>query len=129
MFQNISVKEALQLALDYKALLIDIRTEEEFRKGHLPTAVWVSEENLREMLRKETELSKILYCNYGNYSLRLALELAEEGYEIYSIVGGYHAYEGYVERKKDQLWTMEWKHTGAMPEQNRLPDGTAAKIS
>lgn len=116
MFQNISVKEALQLAMDHKALLIDVRSEEEFKKGHLPTAVWFSEKKLKEAIKEETDLLKILYCNYGNYSLRLAIELAEEGYEVFSIVGGYHAYEGYVEKKKDQLWTMEWKYTGVMSE-------------
>lgn len=113
MFQNISVKEAFRISMDRKALLLDIRSEEEFRRGHLPTAVHCQEENLRELFEQEPDLAKILYCNYGNYSLKMAVELSEEGYEVYSIVGGYHAYDGYVETTKGRLWTMEWKSTGA----------------
>ena len=112
MFHNISVKEALKLAYGKQARLLDVRTEEEFRKGHLPTAVLAEEGSIREFLKMEPELIKILYCNYGNQSLKMARDLSLEGFEVYSIVGGYHAYEGYVETEKGRIWTMEWKSTG-----------------
>lgn len=109
MFYNISVKDALKLAIGQKAILLDLRTEEEYRKGHLPTAILADESHLKEQLEWETRLMKILYCNFGNYSLQMARDLAEDGFEVYSIVGGYHAYEGYVETEKNKIWTMEWK--------------------
>lgn len=109
MFHNISVKDALKLALSGKAQLFDIRTEEEYKKGHLPTAIFVKTEKIREHLNKSDEFLPILYCNYGNTSLQFARELSEEGFLVYSIVGGYHAYEGYVELQKNRVWTMEWK--------------------
>lgn len=150
MFENISVKQALKLAYEKKAVIIDIRGEEEYRRGHLPMAEQVAEGHLKGWLeerrkqtevqwsgyertqggtephkdgrqKRETELEGrrgadlqgekiILYCAYGNQSMRLAREYGEAGYpNMASIVGGYHAYEGYVEAQKDQLWTMEWK--------------------
>lgn len=109
MFHNISVKDALKLAFSGKAQLFDMRTEEEYKKGHLPTAIFVKTERIREHLNKCDEFLPILYCDYGNASLQLARELSEEGFFVYSIVGGYHAYEGYVELQKNRVWTMEWK--------------------
>ena len=134
MFENISVKYALKLAYEGKAILYDLRDEDSYKMGHLPTAIRIEEDSLEQELGKwikkndefdvnakyrilenygkqEASGKKIiLYCDYGNRSLRLAKELTEKGYDnIASIVGGYQAYEGYVERKKSDFWTMEWK--------------------
>ena len=116
MFENISVKNALKMAYGGKAVLYDIREEASYKKGHLPTAKHIEEEDVEEELRrrkkgrnKEVVLA-VFYCDYGNRSMRLARELSEKGYSrIGSMVGGYHAYEGYVEIEKNALWTMEWK--------------------
>lgn len=112
MFENISVKEAIRLAMAKKAWLLDIRETEDYQAGHLPTAIQVSEESVRAYLKQRPDIWKILYCDFGNQSMRLARELDEEGYQVASIVGGYHAYEGYIEKKKDEMWTMEWKNNG-----------------
>lgn len=129
MFENISVKNALKLAYEGRAVLFDIREEEEYKIGHLPMAEHVPEEILVSRVKEErrkkdisqfgdgiqNQMQKkiILYCAFGNQSMRLAKELSEAGYKnIASIVGGYHAYEGYVEAQKNQFWTMEWKSRG-----------------
>ena len=112
MFENISVKEALRLAMEKKADLLDIRRESDYQKGHLPMAVWVREGRIREYLGKNPQRKKILYCDFGNQSMRLARALDEEGYEVASVVGGFRAYEGYIEKKRDEMWTMEWKNNG-----------------
>lgn len=116
MFENISVKQALKLVYEKEALLFDLRGEEEYRKGHLPMAELVAEEELFSRLteeKKKGDKKIILYCAFGNHSMLTAREYAEAGYEnMASIVGGYHAYEGYVEAQKNQLWTMEWKRRG-----------------
>lgn len=112
MFENISVKEAIRLAMAKKAWLLDIREQEDYEAGHLPTAVWAGEDFVREYLKIRPDVLKILYCDFGNQSMKLARELDEEGYQVASIVGGYRAYEGYIEKKKDEMWTMEWKNNG-----------------
>lgn len=115
MFENISVKEALKLAYEGKAILYDLRDEASYKIGHLPTAIRIEADQLegelkRSIVGKEEDSKIILYCDYGNRSIWLAKELTEKGYpNIASVVGGYQAYEGYVETKKSYFWTMEWK--------------------
>ena len=110
MFQNISVIDALKKTMSGDAVLIDLRTEEEFRAGHLPMAVHGGEK-IDNILKKNKDKAVILYCSYGNLSLKMAKEYGEEGYQLYSIVGGYHAYRGYIEIRKNDMWTMEWKNS------------------
>ena len=118
MFENISVKNALKLVLEGTAYLYDIREPAAYRRGHLPIAVNIRAEEMEEELKKKQHLRSngmrtILYCDYGNQSMRLARELDEKGYRgIASMVGGYQAYEGYVEMQKKDFWTMEWKERG-----------------
>jgi len=119
-FENISVKDALKLAYEGKAYLYDMRENASYMKGHLPTAENIPKEAVEEQIKRIRKGEKrsiliVLYCDYGNRSMYLAKELAEKGYEqIASMVGGYHAYEGYVEAKKNALWTMEWKESGKL---------------
>lgn len=110
MFENISVKEAIRLAMADKARLLDMREEKSYQDGHLPTAIWVTEAKVRDYLSKNPGIKQILYCDFGNQSMRLARDLDQEGFQVASIVGGYRAYEGYIEKKRDKIWTMEWKN-------------------
>ena len=118
MFETISVKTAIKLSREGRAVLYDIRDEISYQKGHLPTAKHVTKDLMESELRRNFKLQRgnmviVLYCDYGNQSMRVAKELSEKGYRgIASMVGGYHAYEGYVEMKKNNLWTMEWKKRG-----------------
>lgn len=118
MFENISVRTALKLIYEGKGFLFDIRDEKDFKKGHLPMAVHGNKEMIRKKIEELGERNSyekkmpyiIIYCDYGNQSMRMAKELAEEGYSnLASVVGGYHAYEGYVETERQNFWTMEWK--------------------
>lgn len=112
MFENISVKEALRLAIAKEAWIFDIREEKIYQEGHLPTAIWAPEERIRDFIVKKPKRKQILYCDFGNQSMRLARELDEEGFPVASVVGGYRAYEGFIEKKKDKIWIMEWKNPG-----------------
>ena len=122
MFKNISVKDALKLAYEGKALLYDLRTQDAYAKGHLPLARNFESNEMEEELKKNIDLHRkgvlvVLYCDYGNQSMRVAKELSDKGYQrIASIVGGYQAYEGYVEAQKKDFWTMEWKERGTAGE-------------
>jgi rhodanese-related sulfurtransferase len=100
MFENVSIKEALRLAAEGKAMLIDLREREAYQEGHLPDACWAGEENMWDCIKKTPDVFKIFYCDFGNQSMKVARKLDEEGYPVASIVGGYHAYEKYLESKK-----------------------------
>ena len=71
MFDLISISEAIKRSYDSEGLIVDVRSEEVFKKGHLPMAV--------------------------NDSV---------GIHAYSVVGGIMFYKGYLEKEKNDLWTM-----------------------
>lgn len=70
--------------------LIDIRGEHSYELGCLPGAVCHSIERVRE---QGAELLKnkitVLYCIQGVLSMELAHEFAQQGYQVYSLTGGY----------------------------------------
>lgn len=77
------------------ALLIDLRSREEFRRGHVRGAVnipYMEAENRLTDFPGEKTL--ILYCSRGGASLKLAKQLAKLGYKTRSVIGGFSAYRG-----------------------------------
>lgn len=76
-----------------KKLVIDVRKREDFEKETYPGAVHIYWEDFGEHL---SEISKdvpvYLLCYTGARSDEIAEELSGEGYEIYSIEGGFHSW-------------------------------------
>ena len=72
-------------------LLIDVRTPEEFRTGHLPEAVNLELDHLRENLDKlPRDKEIVLYCAIGLRAYIACRILTQNGFDrIYSISGGY----------------------------------------
>ena len=73
--------------------LIDVRSEISFNFGSIPKAINIP--NIMEAER-DGSLSKtdklILFCMHGTQSLELAYQLAEMGYNAYSLAQGYGAW-------------------------------------
>lgn len=90
--------------LDYyvnskRAFIIDLRSSEEYKKGHIRGAVSVPYESGHMGFRPPKEKEIILYCERGSHSLIAARELVKEGYRVRSVIGGIRAYRGmYLER-------------------------------
>ncbi len=71
-------------------VLVDIRDEASVNYGTIPGAVHILQERLSEEKEKFSRDKKvILYCTKGVFSKEKAEELRKEGYEAYSLVGGY----------------------------------------
>lgn len=71
-------------------VLVDIRDEAAVNYGTIPGAVHILQERLSEEKEKFSRDKKvILYCTKGVFSKEKAEELRKEGYEAYSLVGGY----------------------------------------
>lgn len=75
-------------------ILIDLRDEEDYRKGHIngakniPYECWqVEKENW--VHRYDTV---VFYCERGNQSMYAAKEMNKRGYYAISIAGGYQGY-------------------------------------
>ncbi len=87
-----SVKEvAERIQANRGVLLLDVRTEKEWRQGHIKGAHHIP---LHELTRRSSELDKhknkeiICYCQTGNRSIRAALRLKHLGFSTASMKGG-----------------------------------------
>lgn len=78
------------------AVIIDLREPEQFRAGHVATAInlpygeW--EDGKSVIFSKNQTL--ILYCDRGGASLDAARKLSKKGYRTRSVIGGFEAYRG-----------------------------------
>lgn len=89
----ITVEEAHRaLASDMEYQLIDVRTVDEFKEGHLPGAVniCVTDDNFeKQLIHLDKNKPVYLYCRSGKRSARAAEILTQKGFkEIYDVKGG-----------------------------------------
>ena len=74
-------------------LVIDIRSEQDYIKETYPGAKHIFWEEFMEQIGEiPLELPVYLFCYTGQRSDEIAEDLSEQGYEIYSIEGGYRSY-------------------------------------
>jgi rhodanese-related sulfurtransferase len=84
-----------------KVQIIDLRTPELYNKGHIPTAVNVQYDELEAYLPKlNKEVNTVVYC-YDitcHLSAKGALLLAQKGYRVQELVGGFNTFaeKGYT---------------------------------
>ncbi len=76
-------------------LLVDVRTPEEFAKGHLENARnvnWLAEgfRSYFDSIPKDRKL--FLYCKKGGRSAKAAAVLDSLGFEVIDLIGGYDAF-------------------------------------
>ena len=88
-------------AADY--VLADMRSEETRAYGMLPNALAVLPEALSAFARENAEKKLVLYCAHGEASLTAAEQLQEEGFDAYSLKGGYLAWlRDAMEKQNDE---------------------------
>lgn len=78
------------------AQLIDVRTPEEYRKGHIPNAKNINffeSDFLIKILNLDASKAVYVYCQSGMRSRKACRILSENGFkEIYDLKGGYLAW-------------------------------------
>ena len=82
------------------AVLLDVRTPQEYREGHIPGSVNVPLQSLgREgTLPAEKDAALFVYCHSGARSRQAAEVLTRMGYGNVKNIGGIAAYTGKVEQ-------------------------------
>ncbi len=91
-FSVVYPKDIERLRIEKRAILIDIRSRDEYRLGHWQGAINYPEEEVQDytkVLAKQRPI--IVYCQHGGSSMQLARLLGKSGYEVGTVVGGYEA--------------------------------------
>lgn len=93
-FQSIGVREIEKYMGRPGTALIDLRTREEYDSYHLQGARNIPYDDLQEYKQYlSRNMTYILYCERGGSSLMAAKELSQEGFHVYTVVGGIRAWQ------------------------------------
>lgn len=81
--------------IETDSLILDVRTDEEFRRGNLDNAIKISVDELRENVSNIDKFKKIyIYCKIGQRGYIAERILKQNGFEnVFNLSGGYLFYE------------------------------------
>lgn len=90
-YQKISPEKAKYMMEHEVVQIVDVRHEEEYREGHIPGAVLITNETIGNTLPKELPDKKatlLVYCRSGVRSKQASQKLVRLGYEKVYDFGG-----------------------------------------
>lgn len=95
---DVNVDEALRLWQDKEAIIIDVRTPQEYQEGHIPEAPLIPLNQLESRMSEVPKDQKVLLiCRSGNRSNQGTNLLRSKGFDnIHNIDGGMLAWRGPV---------------------------------
>ena len=94
-FQLISAREAASLMNHWEYVVIDLRNDRDYRKGHMQGALNLPYEFLDHYIEKLPKNRRyILYCSHGGASMLAGRRMSEQGLDVLSISGGILSYRG-----------------------------------
>ncbi len=99
-YQKITAQEAqVRMKENPKAIVLDVRTKEEYAAGHIPKAICVPNETIdktppAELPDKKAEI--LVYCRSGNRSRQAANKLIAMGYTSVFDFGGIGDWPGEI---------------------------------
>lgn len=90
--KEISVEELKEKMQHEKILIVDVRNEEDYKKQHIPDAVFLDQYNFNDFVEKTDKQQTIAVCCYrGNRSKKTVLRLMEKGFKkAYNLTGGFN---------------------------------------
>lgn len=82
------------------AVIIDVRSTEEYAQGHIPGAISVPADNIEAISSKVSDKSTpvFTYCLRGSRSIKAVKALKTMGYSNVINMGGINKYKGDIER-------------------------------
>ena len=96
-YEDVDMKGFAELMNDSNVVLLDVRTADEFKDGHLEGALNIDQaqsdfiEKVKDSL--STEKTIAVYCRSGRRSASAAGRLAVEGYKAVNLKGGIIAWK------------------------------------
>ena len=98
-FEHINIRQSVATALANDAIIVDVRTPDRFREGHIPMAVNLPLERIeRRQVTFPKSRTLIVYCDTGGGSMQAAFILSEMGYRVINCIGGMRSYRGSLTR-------------------------------
>ncbi len=96
-YENTDVKGFAEFMIDTNVVVLDVRTAEEFKEGHLDGAVNIDYKQgdfvKQAVARLPKDRTIAVYCRSGRRSAGAAELLAEEGYRVVNMKGGIIAWQ------------------------------------
>lgn len=88
-----------QLEQDDKAVILDVRTQEEVDEGHIPDAkhldIYKGQEFVDEIDKLDREKNYYIYCRSGARSAQACTLMDQMGFNnTYNLIGGFSKWEG-----------------------------------
>lgn len=85
------------------AVLVDVRSREEYEQGHIPGSIHLDAQELymADEVLPDLDAPVFLYCLTGARSGRAAAALVEMGYENAVSIGGINAWRGELATGRD----------------------------
>ena len=99
LFKHTDINQGVaQFRQTSNAMLVDVRTPEEYREGHIPGSINVPLQQIEDIDLEVSDMSTPLfvYCRSGARSRQAAAMLQEMGYEEVHNIGGILDYQGKV---------------------------------
>ena len=92
-FELLNVQDYKKAVINKQVQLVDVRTPEEFKKGHLGQALNIDFHDKKSFQESFEQLNKeepvYLYCRSGVRSKKAALQLIKMGFsKVYDLKGG-----------------------------------------
>ena len=101
---------------DQTVQLVDVRTPEEFKENHLPTAInidWRGEGFSEKAQKLDTARPVLVYCRSGRRSAEAAATLDGIGFKTYNMKGGIQAWTAVGKRVTKYEVERFWTASGA----------------
>ena len=96
-YTDISAEQFDKLRKSDKAVVLDVRTPEEYKEGHIPGAVLIdftSDDFAKEVAKLDKNKTYLVYCASGGRSTRSCKKMAELNFKkLYNLPGGIGAWE------------------------------------
>ena len=84
--------EELENKIKQGAILIDVRSKQEYNEGHLQGAINIPEYEITRRVQNEIPKKNqliVIYCEYGTRSRNTYIRMRQMGYtNVYSLYGG-----------------------------------------
>lgn len=97
---NISVIQAQEMWEKQEAIIVDVRTQEEYEQGHIPGVPLIPLDQLGTRFAEISKEKKVLLiCRSGSRSLQATKLLGDKGYtNVYNIAEGMNSWKGPLEK-------------------------------